>query len=62
MGKNGEFLHYYWITGVKKRGSNRHPCGGGPVEIDPELKCDSLDKLIETYNNGQAYREAVSPA
>jgi hypothetical protein len=21
----------YWITGVKKRGSNRHPAGSGPV-------------------------------
>jgi hypothetical protein len=21
----------YWISGVKKRGTNRHPVGGGPV-------------------------------
>lgn len=24
----------YWISGVKKRGSNRHPCGSGPVETE----------------------------
>ncbi len=24
----------YWITGVKRRESNRHPCGGGAIQID----------------------------
>jgi hypothetical protein len=23
----------YWISGVKKRGSNRHWAGGGPVQV-----------------------------
>lgn len=24
----------YWISGVKKRGSNRHPCGRGKIKVD----------------------------
>lgn len=31
----------YWISGVKKRGSNRHWAGSGPVEIEV-----SEEKLI----------------
>jgi len=26
----------YWITGVKKDGSNRHWAGGGPIEVIDE--------------------------
>ena len=24
----------YWISGVKRTGSNRHPCGGGTIQVD----------------------------
>lgn len=24
----------YWISGIKKRGSNRHPCGRGKIVVD----------------------------
>lgn len=24
----------YWITGVKRYESNRHPCGGGTIQVD----------------------------
>ena len=36
----------YWISGVKKSGSNRHPCGSGHVEID--------DDAVEEYNRIRA--------
>lgn len=28
----------YWISGPKKNGEDRHPCGGGPVEIDDDVR------------------------
>jgi hypothetical protein len=27
----------YWVSGVKKRGSNRHWAGGGPIQIEQSL-------------------------
>ncbi len=27
----------YWISGVKRRGSNRHWAGGGPIQIEQSL-------------------------
>ncbi len=31
----------YWVTGVKKRGSNRHPQGGsGPIHIDDDVRAE----------------------
>lgn len=27
----------YWVSGVKRRGSNRHWSGGGAIEIDPSV-------------------------
>jgi hypothetical protein len=27
----------YWISGVKKRGSNRHWAGGGPIHIEKSI-------------------------
>jgi len=31
----------YWISGVKQRGTNRHPCGSGKIQVEaaavPEL-------------------------
>src|SRR6266508_3330305 len=27
----------YWVSGVKKDGTDRHWAGGGPVEIDPDV-------------------------
>ena len=37
----------YWISGVKKSGSNRHPSGGGEVLIDEDAK----DAYNELRNN-----------
>ncbi len=28
----------YWISGAKKNGEDRHFCGGGPVEIDEDVR------------------------
>ena len=28
----------YWISGVKKNGQDRHWAGGGPVEIDEDVR------------------------
>jgi hypothetical protein len=28
----------YWISGVKKRGTNRHWAGSGPVDIDADAR------------------------
>ena len=28
----------YWISGAKKNGQDRHVCGGGPVEIDEDVR------------------------
>ena len=33
----------YWVSGVKKDGTDRHWAGSGPVEIDPEV----LDEYLE---------------
>jgi hypothetical protein len=27
----------YWVSGVKRRGSNRHWAGGGPIQIEQSL-------------------------
>lgn len=27
----------YWVSGVKKRGANRHWAGGGPIQIEQSL-------------------------
>ena len=31
----------YWVSGVKKDGTDRHWAGSGPVEIDPEVLDES---------------------
>ena len=28
---------YYWVSGVKRRGSNRHWAGGGPIHIESSI-------------------------
>ena len=28
----------YWISGPKKNGQDRHPYGGGPVEVDKDVR------------------------
>lgn len=33
----------FWVSGVKKTGSNRHWCGGGPIYIEKSL--------VEWYKN-----------
>ena len=32
----------YWVSGVKKDQSDRHWAGGGPVEIDPDIRQEYL--------------------
>ena len=32
----------YWISGIKKRGSNRHPCGRGKIVVD----CRAVGELL----------------
>lgn len=33
-----ETMDGYWISGPKKNGQDRHSCGGGPVEIDEDVR------------------------
>jgi len=35
----------YWISGVKKSGTNRHRTGGGEVEIDDDAR-DEYDAVM----------------
>jgi hypothetical protein len=30
----------YWISGPKKNGRDRHSCGGGPIEIDENVRAE----------------------
>lgn len=32
----------YWVSGVKKNRQDRHWAGGGPVEIDPDVRDEYL--------------------
>jgi hypothetical protein len=36
----------YWVSGVKKRGSNRHWAGGGPIQIEQSL-VEWYQKLVQ---------------
>ncbi|MPM46196.1 hypothetical protein SDC9_92894 [bioreactor metagenome] len=38
----------YWITGVKKRGTNRHWAGGGMIQLDRTLVDDYLKHTGQT--------------
>ena len=35
----------YWISGIKKAGTNRHWAGGGPIEIDEDAR-DEYNKVV----------------
>jgi hypothetical protein len=39
----------YWVSGVKKRGSNRHWAGGGPIRIE--------QSLVEWYEEHSQHRD-----
>jgi hypothetical protein len=39
----------YWVSGVKKRGSNRHWAGGGPIQIE--------QSLVEWYDEHVKYKD-----
>ena len=28
----------FWVSGPKKKGGDRHRCGGGPVEVDEDVR------------------------
>ncbi len=53
--KNGYYSNYvdiesgdeYWISGVKHNGSNRHPCGGGVIQVDSRAVEGYLDLIGE---------------
>jgi hypothetical protein len=36
----------FWISGVKKNGTDRHWAGSGPVEIDSEVLDEYLEMVI----------------
>lgn len=36
----------FWISGVKKDGTDRHWAGSGPVEIDPDVFDDYLEMIV----------------
>ncbi len=35
----------YWVSGVKKDGHDRHWAGGGPVEIDDDVR-EEYERLV----------------
>jgi hypothetical protein len=35
----------YWVSGVKKNGQDRHRWGGGPVEIDEDIRAE-YEKMV----------------
>lgn len=35
----------YWISGVKRDGTDRHWAGSGPVQIDPEVRAAYLELI-----------------
>jgi len=37
---------YYWISGIKKRGTNRHWAGHGKIKIDKNI----IDEYLEITN------------
>ena len=37
----------YWISGIKKQGTNRHPAGGGEIQIDEDARSE-YDKIINS--------------
>lgn len=37
----------YWISGPKRNGQDRHPCGGGPVEIDEDVRQEYWIRIRE---------------
>ena len=39
----------YWISGIKKRGTNTHWATGGHVEIDDDAH-DEYQKIRQTFN------------
>ena len=52
-GISGSYYHLgtgdeYWITGVKKRGSNRHALGSGPVMIERGAVQEYLQTVGDT--------------
>ena len=44
----------YWVSGVKKRGSNRHWAGGGPIKIE-----QSLVEWYESFVENKEYCDLV---
>ena len=44
----------FWISGVKKQGSNRHWAGGGPIQIE-----QSLVEWYREHVNNKKYCELV---
>lgn len=44
----------YWISGPKKNGQDRHPCGGGPIEIDEDVR---VEYWTEIRNQPESSKE-----
>jgi hypothetical protein len=54
QGISGNFIdaetgEEFWVSGVKKRGSNVHPCEMIPVVIDDDAK-EEYDQLRDKHN------------
>ncbi len=41
----------YWISGPKKGGGDRHPCGSGPIEIDEEVREEYWTEIRQMPQN-----------
>ena len=46
----------YWVSGVKKDGSNRHRCGSGVIVVDKEAKNEFLLIKGEGIINNKNYK------
>ena len=43
----------FWISGVKKDRKDRHWAGGGPVEIDPDVR-DEYERMVDPPRRGSS--------
>ena len=53
----------YWITGIKKRGSNRHGAGSGKIVVEPTAVQELLQLLGESAIDSTRFvvSEAIQP-
>jgi hypothetical protein len=44
----------FWVSGVKKDGSNRHWAGSGPIQIDEDVKAEYQALIGQCFVAGKA--------